>query len=222
MIIEFRSEVSFLVVLMLVFAPAPFRLSQRRTHKSLEQRIPSFVALQEDMAKVLGNLASTYKSPIGLELIPSGGGLQAEDKISVKVEGGTLREVLDAVVKADPRYEWQQVDDVINVFPRAVRSPILETEVNAFELDQATILDASLAVTELPEVKAKIQQMGLQRRDFLSISGSVPDRLSRLSVSLHKITARRILNELLKASDSTYWVFFRYGDHNQYFSIGWP
>lgn len=221
MIIEFRSEVSFLVVLMLIFAPAPLGMSQRSTPNSLGQRIPSFIATQEDIAKVLGRLASTYKSPIGLELIPKGVGLRVEDKISVKVEGATFREVLDAVVKADPRYEWQQVDDVINVFPRAVRSPILETEVHAFELDQATMRDASLAITELPEVKAQIQQMGLQRRDFLSISGSVPDRLSRLSVALHNTKVRRILNEILKVSGSTYWIFFRYGDHNEYFSIGW-
>lgn len=221
MIIEFRSKASFLMVLMLIFVTVSFCMNQQRTHKNLEQKVPSFLAVQEDIADVLGRLANTRKLPIGLELIPRGAGMQLDHKISVKVEGGTFREVLDAVVKADPKYEWQQKNDVINVFPRTVRSPILETEVHSFKLNHATLLDASLAITEAPEIKAKIQRMGLQRRDFLSISGSVPEQVSRFSVSLRKTTAREILNEILKVSGNTYWVFSRYGDHNQYFSIGW-
>ena len=59
--------------------------------------------------------------PIGFEATAQG-----DNKIKVKAEKGTIRNVLDAVVQSDPRYKWEETDGVINVSPKQNKSPILE------------------------------------------------------------------------------------------------
>lgn len=122
-------------------------------------------------------------------------------------------------MQADPRYRWEEVDGVINVLPIDRKNSPLEIVVRHFRVDQVNKEEASQAVTELPEVKVKLKEMGLKRRDVISIIGIPEYNLPRFSLRLSNVTVRTVLNEILKKSGSYSWVSFRSGDHNEFFSI---
>lgn len=118
--------------------------------------------------------------PIGFEATAQG-----DNKIKAKAEKGTIRNVLDAVVQSDPRYEWEETDGVINISPKQNKSPILEAVVRSFKVNQLRRDDAIAALLELPEVKAKI----LSRRDFGNLPATPHDSRLRFSLSLRNITS---------------------------------
>ncbi len=75
-------------------------------------------------------LADSKGVPIGLELLPGDdlrGAVQLPDgtpagkakRFSLAKRDTSLKEVLDGIVAADPRYEWDDLEGVINIRPRA-------------------------------------------------------------------------------------------------------
>ena len=182
--------------------------------KALDQQVRGFELRDVPPSLVLERVAKSRKAPIGFEAIP-----QESHKINVIVERGTVRNVLDQIVQADSRYEWKEADGVINVAPRQNKSPILETVVGSFSVAQVNRVDAISAIFELPEVKTKVAEMDVKRRDFGSLPAKPYYSLPRFSLKLRNVTVRTFLNEIMKASADNYWVFFRYGDHDEYFSV---
>jgi hypothetical protein len=180
--------------------------------KALDQEVRGLELREVSRSLVLERVAKSRKVPIGFEATP-----QESDKINVMIEQGTVRDVLDQIVQADSRYEWTEADGVINVSPRVNRSPILETVVRRFSVGQVNRVDAISAIFELPEVK--VAQMDVKRRDFGSLPVKPYNSVPQFSLTLRNVTVRTILNEIMKAGGDNYWVFFRYGDHNEYFSV---
>jgi hypothetical protein len=203
-----------LVLTTVICALASVCLSQQPQPDMLSKPVSQFELQDVLPSLVLERIAKSRHVPIGFEAI-----LQESKKIDVKVEQGTIRDVLDAVVQSDPRYQWSEADGIINVSPKQNKSPILETVVRSFSVHKLNRVDAVTALFALPEVKGIVTQMGLSKSDFGSLPGPAYDNLPRLSLSFRNITVRKIMNEILKAEGSDYWVFFRYGDHNQYFSL---
>jgi len=192
----------------------PVSSGQQPKLKALDQEVRGFELRDVPPSMVLERVAKSRNAPIGFEAIP-----QESPKINVIVERGTVRNLLDQIVQADSRYEWKEADGVINVSPRLNKSPILETVVASFSVEQVNSLAAISAIFELPEIRAKVAQMRVKRRDFRSLPGKTEYSLPRSSLKLRNVTVRRILNEIMKAGGDNYWVFFRYGDHDEYFSV---
>lgn len=72
----------------------------------------------------LSRIANEYRIPIGFE--NAAGGNLLDRPISVKVKDGTIRDVMDALVRQAPDYEWKLADGVINVAPKRGRDSFLE------------------------------------------------------------------------------------------------
>jgi|SRR6185503_7178758 len=180
--------------------------------RALDQEVSGLELREVSPSLVIERVAKSCKAPIGFEATP-----QESYKINVIIEQGTVRNVLDQIVQADSRYEWTEADGVINVSPRVNRSPMLETVVRRFSVAQVNRDDAISAIFELPEVK--VAQMDVKRRDFGSLPAKPYNSVPQVSLKLSNVTVRTILNEIMKASGDNYWVFFRYGDHNEYFSV---
>jgi len=179
---------------------------------ALDQDVSGFELHEVSPSLVLERVARSRNAPIGFEVTP-----QESYKINVIIKQGTVKNVLDQIVQADPRYEWTEADGVINVSPRVNKSPILETIVQQFSVEQVKRVDAISAIFELPEVRAA--EMDVKRRDFGSLPAKPYYSAPQFSLKLRNVTVRTILNEIMKAGGDNYWVFFRYGDHNEYFSV---
>lgn len=189
-------------------------LRQQPKVNMLDRVVSGFVLRDVTPSLILERLAKTRNLRIGLETIPEPG-----PKIDVIVERGTIRNILDQIIKGDPRYEWREVDGGINVYPKANRSELLEIVVPRFRVAEVNSAQAISTIFNVPTVRRELERKGLSRRDFGSLPAKSYSSLPRFSVSLRNVTVRTILNGIMRASGNNYWVFFRYGDHNKLLSI---
>jgi hypothetical protein len=106
----------------------------------------------------IGRLTLDHRIPVGLEKSSTH---KDEAKVNIDLDGGTLREVLDSIVRQEPTYRWEMVDGVINFIPNYDRyrfvASLLETPVSRFVpargINNIEIRDRIL---ELPEVRRLI------------------------------------------------------------------
>jgi len=211
---------NLLAPLALLCLLASLCFTQQSTDELLKQTISGFESRDEPIDQILGRLSKSYNVPIGLEKIaPKAAASSEERRISVKIEKGTVQDVLDAVIRADPRYQWKEVAGVINVLPRKARNPILEIPVRSFQISNANWMDVRQAIQMTAEIKGGFERMGLKERSAITVVGSGNNNLPKFSLDLRDTTLRGILNEILKVKGYSFWVFSRYGNRNQYVSI---
>lgn len=194
--------------------------NQQSTIRIQNQEVISVALIDLPLPYALERFAQTYNVPIGFEAIPAVDDPQVNNKLRIIIDKGTVGDVLNAIVQADSRYEWEETDDFINVFPKAGRNPALDIEVQDFKVDEMNKVDAGRALTNIPEVKAKLDEIGLIRNDFISLPTNEQPyySLPKFSLSLHGVTVRTILNEITKKGGGTsYWAFYQY--NNREFTI---
>ena len=105
-------------------------------------------------------LSQGYDVPIGLEVAQGG---TSSPEIHLNFRDATLRQVFDAIVAADSRYEWIVDRGVINFRPRVTRDlflkDLLDTRVSEFRIPGGTnSYDVRVALANLPEIKAKMDR----------------------------------------------------------------
>jgi hypothetical protein len=185
-------------------------------NKALDQRLNSFVFKNGSLSLALQRLATEHHLLIGFESLPA---TEKQLDINVEVEDGRVRDALDAIIAKDTRYEWTVSDDAIEIRPRAQRDRLMGVEFDRFRVDQVNRNEAVDAFVNSREVQAVLKNAGVRRREIMSLPGDASDNLLRFSLDLHQATARKILNEIAIESGSVFWVFSRYGQHNEYVSI---
>lgn len=183
------------------------------------QKISAFEVTNDELSRVLQKLARTSQVLIGLELIPGKDNSQPGNSLSIYIADGMVCDVLNAVIAADSRYQWEEVDGVINVFPKERKNPLLEIVVQDFQAKQLCAEAATRLATDSPEVKNRTANMEMVRRDIVNLPAPSCESLPKISLNLHNVKVRRILNEILKEGGSNFWAFQIYGDRNQYFTI---
>lgn len=192
--------------------------SQQSTNRIQKQEVISVELIDLPLSSALERFAQAYNVPIGFEAIPLMNDAQVSNKIRIQIDKGTVGDVLNAIVQADPRYEWEETDDFINIFPKVGRNPALDIVIRDFRVDEINKMDAGRALTYIPEVKAKLGEMGLTRNDIISTPTNEPYySLPKFSLSLHGVTVRTILNEITKKGGGIYWAFYQY--NNREFTI---
>ena len=139
----------------------------------------------------IGSLAQTAGVPIGFEgLVP------LDRPLSIRATTRRLRDVLDAVIAADPRYEWREDDGVIVMRP-----------VEAWN-DQASALNNTVDGVKLEDVVASDLFPVLAR-----LLGVLPNHLRlgdtrRFSVETPaNSTLLQTLNAMVRAHGSLSWAF---------------
>jgi hypothetical protein len=100
------------------------------------------LVVNELTGQAVGRLAAAAGVPMGIEMVPGNPG---HPKSPIVASGRHLREVLDAIVAADPRYEWRDDNGVI-VFRSggswAAPSDILDIQIGPMTLDRVDSGDA--------------------------------------------------------------------------------
>ncbi len=168
-------------------------------------------------SSVLRLLSATSRIPIGFELIPS---VREEDelRISINVMNGTVRDVLDHLVKQDPRYRWEIQDGIINVLPVEANGSILDVMVPFFNIQDVDAEDVPRALLDLSEVQSRLWILGLVGSNTVQYDGPVRD-LPLFSLSMTNVTVRDILNEILRRGHSKSWEVSTRGKRKKQVSI---
>lgn len=173
-----------------------------------EQSAPKIrvISYGGDMAYLLARLPENFGVTIGLETDPK----QAKSYVSLHVENPTITDVLNAIVKSAPRYQWRERHGCIEILPVAGSSPFLDTIVSNFQLTDA---DESAAINDLinlPDVQANLKAMGLRRKDAGTASRET--KPEKFSLKLEGETMRQTLCRITTESRGRFWIFQTSGD----------
>lgn len=191
-------------------------VAQEPKDNILAQKVNGFHVINAPPSMVVERLSVKYGVPIGVESVPDSIG--GKTRIAVDVQEGTVADVLNAVVSREPIYRWQKINGVINLFPKKTDS-LLETVIENYEIRDVNKEDAVRTLKNSPEVRRELNRTSVKERTFVSPTWTPLDKLPRFTLVIKRATMRTILNEILKASRSNYWAFFRYGSQDEYFSL---
>ena len=127
---------------------------------------------------------------------------------------GSLREVLNEIVRNNPSLKWQAERGVINFLPSTAEPDFLKTRISEFRLDNAT--SPEFAVSALlgfaPVIKAMRDLLlsgGLERLQgprAISRTGT-PLPVRGFSVNCENVTLREALNAIVLAEGHSLWVY---------------
>ncbi|MGB8476684.1 MAG: hypothetical protein WCE61_21595 [Candidatus Acidiferrum sp.] len=184
----------------------------------LTQQVNNYIDTGDDFRIMVAHLTQKYGIPAGMDLEnPS-----KRDFISVHISHGTVAEVLNAIVAQKPGYKWTEMDSVVNIMPQSQRDSILDVRIADFHIANANFFEIHAAIVSLPEVKRWLEQNHFT--EATSFAGIVPVGpnglgLARVSLDLHDVTLREILNKTIKSPGFSSWIIGRWGEKNQYLSI---
>jgi hypothetical protein len=169
----------------------------------------------------LSKLANQYKLPIGLE-VAADDDLLKERNLSVRVKAGTVKDVLDAVASQCPDYTWELKEDVINVFPKQPnRDPLLENilavKLKSFAIEKGTArIEFTKAVVSSHELSSLLEANGLNVEYEIFSKHDIGALGRGFSVNVSDVTVKSLLNQVIKRSETKYWLLNRYGENRQY------
>jgi hypothetical protein len=150
------------------------------------------------------DLSTATGVPMGIELaegLPPARG--PHEVVEFTATGRTLRDVLDALVARDPRYEWREMDGVVVMRPvRAWSDPNnpLFSVVADVQVDDQTMTEAARAV---------LISLGAADQTHMTFPDS-----KRVSLSAWHASAIELLNAFVRAHGSLAWAY-QPGDRDQ-------
>jgi hypothetical protein len=182
----------------------------------LSQEISVYQDSGTDLFQLLNRAGSEYGFPVGVEL----DGTHSTHLISVKVEHGTVRDVINSIISQAGGYKWVEVNGVINVIPGESGIGLLNTRIGHFHVRDASAQEIREAIASLPEVANWLDKNQVSERSI--VSAFVPLQmggLPRISLDLHDVRLREIMNSIIKTRGFRSWCIARYGEGNRYLSI---
>ena len=157
---------------------------------------------------VLNTLSVEYRVPIGFErsLLD-----RRERKFNIDIKG-SVRTVLDSIVRQEPVYRWNITEGVINFV--AIRGQdlflerLLKTRISRYAPKKGlNIFELRNAIADLPEVQRLLKQ---HNKTVLRVSDYVyyPSIYSNknLSLSISNTDVRGVLNMIVRDSEHKLWV----------------
>jgi hypothetical protein len=128
-----------------------------------------------------------------------------EPRLRLQLNNKTVREILDALCDADPRFTWSMDGPTVNVFPRAAiddSSYLLNRKLERFELKNATDVQNGLLaiVRQLPPPVEQVANAQL--------GGADPYPPEPWTVTYYNLTVRQVINRLaLHGGPCGIWIF---------------
>jgi hypothetical protein len=205
-----RKRITAVVFVLTICGTSVSRAMGQQTSASRTQP-PAVIKYDGDMAFMLAHLTDLFGVTIGLEVDP----LQPKPQVGFYLRDPTLTDVLNAITRSAPRYQWRESGGIIEVLPLEGSSPLLDTIISNFRV---TDVDEAVAINQLvnlPEVQASMRAMSLNRRDLGN--ASTERKGEKFSISLEGVTMRQALSRVAKENGARFWIFRT--DSNGFFSI---
>jgi hypothetical protein len=122
--------------------------------------------------------------------------------------GSSLRDVLDGIVYANPRYRWTVENGVINAIPIGGEPELLKTHIREFKMQNAISPNSTLSeLFSTTEVKASLDRLGLN--EALKAGSFPPSKVRKVGLTLqyNNVTLREALNAIARAFGNTVWLY---------------
>ena len=143
-----------------------------------------------------------------------------------KASSSRLKDLLDSIVLAEPRYKWEMEQGIINVVP-VNDYPLLDFRIAEFRMEHATIKELFAALTQAPDFRRALASFNLSEPPLpdpnsdasgFMVIGFVGKRveqpLRKISVHCKQATVRQILNEIVRQEGCANWSYLEFGRSN--------
>ncbi len=188
-----RSVVGFILITFLL-SLSILGQQQARSPKSEVLRL---VEYDGDLTVLLAELARQYDVTLGFETVTQ----QPRPRVKFRVEEATRNQVFDAIVQADPQFQWRERDGVIEFFPVSGGS-FLDTAIGSLKLTNANWTQATDSLLNLPEARDGMLAFALNRH----ASKQDAPTGKPITVELTMVTVRDALNKLAAQTETHFWV----------------
>ena len=91
----------------------------------LSQQVNNYEDSEHDFETTVNDLRQKYRLRVGLDLETQ----PDRRPLSVKVLGGNVADVLNAIVAQEPGFTWAEINGVVNIGPRRQRNSLLNVRV---------------------------------------------------------------------------------------------
>lgn len=121
----------------------------------------------------------------------------------------SLRDLLDTIVLADPQYQWQLSQQVVNLTLKNNEPALLNIRINKLEAKSATSANALIdKLVSLPEVQQAVSKLKLQSalRILVAPISLKPNKKS-FDVSCKDVTVKEALNTIVRSHGSAVWEY---------------
>lgn len=211
---EKRGKLAFLCMVWALVVGGVWANSEAQSF--LDLKVDKFVVDKATIEEALAKL-HRYGIRVCLEKVPRPRSSE-EKRVSLELSEVSIRNILDEIVKADPRYEWEYVTlptgcDLVNVLPKGAKEDpedLLNIEVVTFKVDDITIEKAISNIYDFcPELQRRIKYKGEAGSILMGIPMKGQRRVREVSLLLENVTLREILNELICMSSNSGagWLF---------------
>ena len=207
-------------ILSVVWLPSASEMSGQNGDSILDLKIDSLRVENADMEEALRLLRRKdyTKILIGFEKVPQWWEGKEPKNISLDVTNATVRDILDQLCEADPRYDYEVIDNVlINVFPKEARNyegNLLNIEIRRFSVHgKHTPRGVVVAIRGYaPELRNYLFQ---KRSEYYARKGVTPPGVPghgfssrgmspQFDLELENMTVREILNAVVLYSLKLY------------------
>jgi hypothetical protein len=193
---------------------------QIRKDEILKHHFDVVTITQPNIILALGGIANENGLPVGLEVA----GTQPENperEINISLKNTTLQDVLNEIVKQDPRYRWTSNGGVIHVYPMTDRDPLLqdllETNLSAFmATSDGTTYRLRSRILDLPEIKSKLEKAKVTPFT-IALTGADYGKLGDgFSLRVANVTLQSLLDQIILRSAQKFWMLNRVGRSNEF------
>jgi len=155
---------------------------------------------------VLAALAEKYHVVIGVY----GTSIGAESNaVHLLFKSGTLGEVFEAIVRADPRLEWKQAGNgAFHFVYRGALLPLFGITVHSIDLEQPTKAEASGRLSQIPEVAGWLRDHGCAMDEW--IAGRRAAEWGKFIVHSRDSALPALFDEIAAKSGTYFWSAIQY------------
>jgi hypothetical protein len=204
--LRFRNKGSWLLILILLLLGSGW--ASTRQHEQTDQlaaklrtEVKTFDNHGEPLISTLLRIAADYRVPMGIERVVKEA---IERPIKVKIEQGTLADLLDLCMRQSPGYAWAARDGVVHVYgveDWKRPSNLFNLVISSFEAQNETIgsIDLKLYMALIREREGPVGIAGVYSEN--------PElERKRLSIKVQRATVREILNRMVALHGDVVWI----------------
>lgn len=190
----------------------------------LNLRIDNLRLEAQNIHLALSQLSEKTSIPIGLE-VSLKDDLSIRKQYRIRIDHGTLVDVLEAIVKQDPDYRWSIREGVVNIFPQeCCRDPFLQ-EILSAGVERFSIkkglgkLGFRLKLSADPAVKTLLDRYRVLADNQSFLSRDLTPLGRNYELEVRKVSVVELLNRVVRESQTKYWIMQRYGKDRQFFVV---
>jgi len=135
--------------------------------------------------------------------------------VNISIKNGTLKDVFDAVVSADPQLEWHETKKgSVHFINRRAPLPLMDVIVESFDARNPKSGDMYGLVSNIPEIHRWLRIHKCPTEATTMMAGSGQTQWEDFSVHARNVPLFSIFDEVAAKSHTYFWSVMQIGSHS--------